>query len=88
MKASALMVMAAFLMSAAVPVFAETAAEKEVCLIAAGTCANRAKTLEKEVAQMKKEIKAGKTYSQEDIKILEQKIQDALDQLDKMKGKK
>jgi hypothetical protein len=89
MKATALVVMAAFLMSAAVPAFALTSAEKETCLIAAGSCGNKAKQLEKEVMQMKKEMKAGKkTYTEEDLKMLDQKIQDALDQLKMMKEKK
>ena len=38
MKLSALLVMAAFLMSSAVPVFAQTAQEKEMCAISADTC--------------------------------------------------
>jgi len=89
MKTSFMVVMAAFLMSAAVPVFALTAAEQETCLIAAGNCGNKAKELEKEVMQMKKEMKAGKkTYTEEDLKMLDQKIQDALDQLKMMKEKK
>ena len=89
MKASTIMVMVAFLMSTAVPVFAVTAAEQETCLIAAGNCGNKAKELEKEVMQMKKEMKAGKkTYTEEDLKMLDQKIQDALDQIKAMKEKK
>ena len=39
--------------------------------------------------EMKKEMKAGKkTYSEEDLKMLDQKIQEALDQLKMMKNKK
>jgi hypothetical protein len=90
MKRMALMVMAAVLMSsAAVPVMALTAAEKETCLISAGNCGNKAKELEKEVMEMKKEMKAGKkTYSEEDLKMLDHKIQEALDQLKMMKNMK
>lgn len=88
MRTSAMVVMAAFLMSAAVPVFAETAQEKEICAISANTCLDKAKILQKRVAKLKKEIKAGKSVSPEEMKALEQKLQDAMDQLDKVEGKK
>lgn len=88
MRTSAMVVMAAFLMSAAVPVFAETAQEREVCAISANTCLDKAKILQKRVAKLKKEIKAGKSVSPEEMKALEQKLQDAMDQLDKVEGKK
>jgi hypothetical protein len=88
MKTSALVVMAVFLMSVAVPVFAQTAQEKEICAISANTCLDKAKTLEKRIVKLKKEIKAGKKYSPEEMKMLEQKLQDAMDQLDKVEGKK
>ena len=89
MKRVAFAVMAAFLMSSAVPVMALTAAEKETCLIAAGNCGTKAKELEKEVMQMNKEMKAGKkTYTEEDLQMLDKKIQDALDQIKMMKEKK
>jgi hypothetical protein len=80
--------MAVFLMSAAVPVFAQTAPEKQTCAISANTCLDKAKILEKRVMKLKKEIKAGKNYSPEEMKILDQKLQDAMDQLDKVEGKK
>jgi len=87
MKTSALVVMAAFLMSAAVPVYAETAQDKELCAISANTCLDKAKVLEKRIVKLKKEIKKGANYSPEDMKTLEQKLQDAMDQLDKIEGK-
>lgn len=89
MKKVALAVMAAMLMSSAVPVMALTAAEREICLIAAGNCGSKAKELEKEAMMMKKEMQSGKKmYSEEDLKKLDQKIQEALDQIKMMKGKK
>jgi len=87
MKTSALVVIAAFLMSAAVPVFAQTAPEQQQCAISANTCLDKAKILEKRVMKLKKEIKAGKSYSPEEMKMLEHKLQDAMDQLDKIEGK-
>ncbi len=88
MKTSVLVLMAAFLVSSAVPVFAQTAAEKEACAISAGTCLTKAETVEKRMKKMKGEIKKGKTYSPEDMKVLEQKLQDVMDQMDKMGVKK
>lgn len=88
MKTSAMVVMAVFLMSAAVPVFAQTAPDQQQCAISANTCLDKAKILEKRVMKLKKEIKEGKSYSPEEMKMLEQKLQDAMDQLDKIEGKK
>ena len=88
MKTSALVVMAALLMSAAVPVFAQTAPQQETCAISARTCLDKTKILERKIAKLRKEIKAGKPYSAEDMKALEQKLQDAIDQLDKIEGMK
>jgi len=88
MKTSALVVMAAFLMSAAVPVFAATAQEQATCAISAGTCLTKAEMVEKRMKKMKADIKMGKTYSPEDMKTLEQKLQDVMDQMDKMGVKK
>lgn len=89
MKTSAVIAMAAFLMSAAVPAFADTAQQKELCQIAAKNCLNTADILQKRVKKLNAEIKKGSTkYSADDLKILEQKLKDAQDQLDKMEGKK
>ena len=88
MRASAIMLMAAFLMSTAAPVFAATSQESETCAIFALSRQVLAEIAQKRVAKLKKEIKAGKTYNMEEMKALEQKLQDAMDQLDKVEGKK
>lgn len=88
MKTSALVLVAAFLMSAAVPAFAQTAQEKETCAIAANTCLTKAEVVEKRMKKMKADVKKGTAYSPEDMKMLEQKLQDVQDQLDKMGVKK
>jgi len=90
MKKSAIFVMAAFLMSAAVPAFADQVAqEKETCAISANTCLNKAELLEKRIKKLNEEIKKGEgKYSPEEMKMLDQKLQDAMDQLDKVEGKK
>ena len=88
MKTSAIVVMAAFLMSAAVPVFALTAQEQQTCAISANTCLTKAEVVQKRMKKMKAEIKKGASYSPEDMKVLEQKLQDVQDQMDKMGVKK
>lgn len=80
--------MAAFLMAAAVPVFAQEATEQQTCAISAHTCLNKAEILEKKIKKLNHEIKKGGQYSPEEMKMLEQKLQDAIDQLDKIEGKK
>ena len=81
--------MATFLLSATVPVFAaQETQEKETCAISANTCLNKAEILEKRIKKLNDEIKKGGNYSPEEMKILEQKLQDATDQLDKVEGKK
>jgi predicted RNA-binding protein with PIN domain len=88
MKKIALAVMAVFLMSAAVPVFAATAQEQQQCAISAGTCLNKAEVVEKRMKKMKADVKKGTVYSPEEMKVLEQKLQDVMDQMDKMGVKK
>ena len=88
MKTSAIVVMAAFLMSSAMPVFANTAQEQQTCAISANTCLDKAQILQKRIKKMKADIKKGANYSPEEMKMLEQKLQDAMDQLDKVEGKK
>ena len=89
MKKLAIVLLAALLSSAAVPVFADTAQEKETCAISANTCLNKAEILEKRINRLKEQIKKGEaSYSAEDMKMLEQKLQDAMDQLDRVEGKK
>jgi hypothetical protein len=84
MKASSMVIMTAFLISAAVPVFAETAQDREQCAISAGSCLNKAEVVEKRMKKMHEEMKKGVTYPPEEMKVLEQKIQDVMDQMDKM----
>ena len=89
MKKCAVVLMAVFLTSAAVPVFADSAQDKEQCAIAANNCLNKADLLEKRIKRLRAKIRKGEgTYSAEDMKMLEQKLQDATDQLDRMEGKK
>lgn len=89
MKKIVLMISAALLMSAAMPAFSDqTPEEKVVCNLAAQNCLNKADILQKRVKKLKSEVKKGtKTYSAEDLKKLEQKLQETQDLLDKIEGK-
>jgi len=89
MKTRAIIVLAALMMAATVPVIAQqTNEEKVICELAAKNCLNKADILEKRVKKLNKEIKKGSTaYSAEDLKKLEQKLKETQDLLDKIEGK-
>jgi hypothetical protein len=76
------------LMSVATPVFPQDVQEKVICEIAAKNCLNTLDIIKKRMKKMDVEIKKGsRTYSAEDMKKLEQKLQETRDLLDKMEGK-
>ena len=89
MKKSILMIIAALMVSAAMPaVSQQTPEEKVICNLAAQNCLNKADVLQKRIKKLKGEVKKGtKTYSAEDMKKLEQKLQETQDLLDKIEGK-
>ena len=86
MKTSALVVMSAFLMSAAVPVFAMTHEEKLACAMTAGNCLDRGKILEKRVMEIKNEIAKNTNGSPDEVKKLDNKLQDAMDELKRVEN--
>lgn len=85
MKTIALVVMSAFLMSGAVPVFAMTHQQRIACAMTAGNCLDEAKALEKEIMEIKNEMKKRANESPEDMKKLENKLHKAMDHLNKIK---
>lgn len=87
MKKMAIMVMAAFMMSATVPALAAemTKEEKDMCLLASKNCATEVDSLQKKIKKLNAEIKKGKkVYSAEEIKKLQQKLDEANDLLDQI----
>ncbi len=68
MKTSALVVMSAFLMSAAVPVFAMTHQERLACAMTAGNCLDDEKNFEKQNVEIKNETNKGSINSSDEIK--------------------
>jgi len=89
MKKIVLMISAALLVSASMPAFSDqTPEEKVICNLAAQNCLNKADVLQKRVKKLQTEVKKGtKKYSAEDLKKLEQKLQETQDLLDKIEGK-
>jgi len=86
MKTSALVVMSAFLMSAAVPVCAMTHQEKLACAMTAGNCMDRGKLLEQRIKEIKNEIAQNTSSSSEELKKLDKKLQDATDELKRVEN--
>ena len=83
------MISAALLVSASMPAFSDqTPEEKVICNLAAQNCLNKADILQKRIKKLNADLKKGtKTYSAEDLKKIEQKLQETQDTLDKIEGK-
>lgn len=87
MKRVAVLVMAVFMMSVSVPVFAAdmTKEQKDECLLASKGCKSEVDTIQKKIAKLNAEIKKGKkVYSAEEIKKLNAKLKEAEDMLNNM----
>jgi peptidoglycan hydrolase CwlO-like protein len=87
MKKVAVMVLAAFMMTAAVPAFAAemTKEEKDQCLLASKDCKNEVDSIQKKIAKLNKEVKKGtKVYSADEIKKLNDKLKEAEALLDNL----
>jgi len=79
MKKVAVMMLAAFSMAVAVPVFAAemTKDQKDQCLLASKNCAAEADSIQKKIKKLQSEIKKGtKVYSADEIKKLNEKLQE------------
>jgi peptidoglycan hydrolase CwlO-like protein len=84
MKKIAVLLCAAFMMSATVPAFAAekmSQDEKDQCLLASKGCATEVDSIQKKIKKLQAEIKKGtKVYSSAELK----KLKDKLDEADKM----
>lgn len=89
MKKSVIMMLAALMLSITIPAISQqTPEEKVICNLAAQNCLNKADVLQKRIKKLKADVNKGsKTYSAEDLKKLEQKLQETQDLLDKIEGK-
>jgi uncharacterized protein YlxW (UPF0749 family) len=89
MKKSAIMIIAALMLTTAMSAYSQqTNEEKVICNLAAQNCLNKADILQKRIKRLNAEVKKGtKTYSAEDLKKIEQKLQETQDLLDKIESK-
>jgi hypothetical protein len=91
MKKNAIMLIAALMLSTTMPAYSQETHnhhEEVSCELAAKNCLNRIDILEKRIKKLNAEVKKGsKTYSAEDLKKIEQKLQETKDLLDKIEGK-
>jgi len=89
MKKSVIMIMAALMLSTTLLAYSQqTPEEKVICNLAAQNCLNKAEILQKRIKKLNADLKKGtKTYSAEDLKKIEQKLQETQDTLDKIEGK-
>lgn len=78
--------MSALLMSAAGPVFAMSHQERLACAWTAGNCFDEAKLLEKRITEIKSEIRKNSNGSAEELKKLENKLQEATDRLQRVES--
>ncbi len=86
----ATMILVALTLAATVPAFAEqTNQEKVICQLASKNCLGQADVIQQRMKKMNADIQKGtKSYPPEELKKLEQKLQEARDLLDKLEGKK
>lgn len=79
MKKIAVVVMAAFMMSATVPALAQmTKEEKDQCLLASKNCLMEVDSIQKRIKKINAEVKKGtKVYSAAELKKLETKLKEA-----------
>lgn len=84
MRKVAVLLLAAFLTSVSVPVFAEDMkATKDECLLASKNCKTEVDTIQQKIKKLQAEIKKGKkVYSADEIKKLNAKLKEAEDMLD------
>ncbi len=87
MKKVAVMMLAAFSMAVASPVFAAemTKDQKNECLLASKGCANEVNSIQTKMKKLQAEIKKGKkVYSADDLKKLNDKLKEAEKMVDEM----
>lgn len=84
MKKISVLLAAAIFLSTAVPGFSQPSqAQKDECLLASKNCMNQADDIQTRIHKLTREIKKGKrVYSPQELKKLQQKLQETQDMLD------
>jgi len=87
MKKIAVMLLAAFSLTAAAPVFGAemTKEQKDQCLLASRNCASEVDSIQKKIKKLNAEIKKGtKVYTPEELKKLNDKLKETNKFIDDM----
>jgi Skp family chaperone for outer membrane proteins len=88
MKIRTFIVLAALLIAATV-LAQQSNQDKVICELSSGNCLKQSDIIQKKIKKLNAEIKKGdKKYSPEQLKKLEQKLQETQDMLDKMEPTK
>jgi len=89
MKKPMFLVLTALLMFNCVPAFAQDAPEDQYrCKLEAGTCLKKVDAVQRKMKKMEAEVKKGKTtYSAEELKKIEDKLNEVEKMLDELKAK-
>ena len=89
MKRIATILLAAMLTAATVPAFAEmTKEEKDQCLLASKNCATEVDSIQKKIKKLQAEVKKGKkVYTADELKKLQDKLNEAEALLDGLLNK-
>lgn len=79
MRKTAVLLLAAFITSVSMPVFAEEMkSSKDECLLASKNCKGEVDSIQQKIKKLNTEIKKGKkVYSADEIKKLEEKLKEA-----------
>ena len=87
MKKIVVVLLAAFSVAAAAPVFAveQTTEQKDECLLVSQNCANQVDSIQKKIKKLNAEIKKGdRVYTPEELKKLNDKLNETEKFLDEM----
>lgn len=86
MRKTAVLLLAAFITSVSLPVFAEEVkGAKDECLLASKDCKHEVDSIQQKIKKLQTEIKKGKkVYSVDEIKKLDAKLKEAEVMLDNM----
>lgn len=88
MKRILMMAVLALVTMTVSPVFAADGGKDE-CLLESQKCKDQVDTLQQKIKKLNEAVKKGKaTYSPEELKKLQQKLQDAIDEFDTIQGRK
>jgi hypothetical protein len=89
MKKLTMTVLAALTMLSTVPAFSQdTPQDQYLCKLQAGTCLKKADVIQRKMKKLESDVKKGKkTYSADDLKKIEDKLNEVEKMVDELKAK-